>query len=75
MIDESECFFLWAIPSWEHWAEFKKAQRTHPALIKWRIRAYEETTSIFRFLLADAPLSPFRTHRQPARSDQTDWEE
>jgi len=75
MIDESECFFLWAIPTWEHWAEFEKAQRTHPALIKWRTRAHEETTSIFRFLLADAPLSPFRTHRQPARSDQTDWEE
>ena len=75
MIDESECFFLWAIPTWEQWAEFEKAQRTHPALIKWRTRAYEETTSIFRFLLADAPLSPFRTQRQPARSDQSDWEE
>ena len=58
MIDESECFLLWAIPTWEHWAEFEKAQRTHPALIKWRTRAYEETTSIFRFLLVDAPLAP-----------------
>jgi hypothetical protein len=44
MIDESECFFLWAIPTWEHWAEFEKAQRTHPTLIKWRARALEETT-------------------------------
>jgi len=75
MIDESECFLLWAIPTWEHWAEFEKAQRIHPALIKWRTRAYEETTSIFRFLLVDAPLSPLRTHRQPARSDQSGWEE
>jgi hypothetical protein len=75
MIDDSECFLLWAIPTWEHWAEFEKAQRTHPTLIKWRNRAFEETSSIFRFLLVDAPLSPFRTHRQPARSDQSDWEE
>ena len=36
MIDDSECFFLWAIPTWEQWAEFEKAQRTHPALLKWR---------------------------------------
>ena len=31
MIDDSECFLLWAIPTWEQWAEFEKAQRTHPA--------------------------------------------
>ena len=28
-----------------------------------------------RFLLVDAPLSPFRTHRQPARSDRIDYED
>ena len=75
MIDDSECFLLWAIPSWEQWAEFEKARRGHPPLAKWRSRSLEETTSWSRFLLVDAPLSPFRTLRQPARSDQTDWEE
>ncbi len=75
MIDDSECFFLWAIPTWEQWAEYEKAQRSHPALRTWRDRALRETSSMHRFLLVDAPLCPFRTHRQPSRSDRTDWEE
>jgi len=75
MIDDSECILLWAIPTWEQWAEFEKARRTHPPLVKWRRRNLVETTSVQRFLLVDAPLSPFRTQRQPARSDQVDWEE
>jgi hypothetical protein len=75
MIDDSECFLLWAIPTWEQWAEFEKARRTHPPLVKWRHRNLVDTTSVQRFLLVDAPLSPFRTQRQPARSDQVDWEE
>jgi hypothetical protein len=75
MIDDSECFLLWAVPTWEHWAEFEKATRTHPSLVKWRNRALEEAVSTERFLLVDSPLCPFRTHRQPARTDQVDWEE
>ncbi len=75
MIDDSECFLLWAIPTWEQWAEFEKARRTHGRLTTWRSRALDETTSMQRFLLVDSPLCPFRTHRQPARSDQVDWEE
>ncbi|MGP0030495.1 MAG: NIPSNAP family containing protein [Acidimicrobiales bacterium] len=75
MSDDSECFFLWAVPTWEQWAAFEKAQRTHPALRKWRDRVQRETRSMHRFLLVDAPLCPFRTHRQPARSDRTDWQE
>jgi hypothetical protein len=75
MIDDSECFLLWSIPTWEHWAEFEKARRTHPPLVRWDGRVTEAATSAQRFLLVDAPLSPFRTHRQPARSDQIDWEE
>jgi hypothetical protein len=73
MIDDSECLLLWAIPSWEQWAEFEKARRTHPPLAKWSSRLAECTTSHSRVLLVDSPLSPFRTHRQPARSDRTDW--
>ena len=26
MVDDSECFVLWAMPQWEQWAEFEKAQ-------------------------------------------------
>lgn len=75
MIDDSECFFLWAIPSWEQWAELEKGRRSHPTVAKWRARVVEETTAFSRFLLVDSPLCPFRTHRQPQRSDRTDWQD
>jgi hypothetical protein len=75
MIDDSECLLLWAIPTWEQWAEFEKARRSHPPLAKWSTRLAECTTSHARVLLVDSQLCPFRTHRQPARSDQNDWTE
>jgi hypothetical protein len=75
MVDDSECFLLWAIPTWEHWAQFEAAQRGDPNLVKWRSEAREVATSWYRFLLVDAPLCPFRTGRQPSRADRTDWEE
>jgi hypothetical protein len=73
MIDESECFLLWAIPTWEQWAEVESIWRSHPDLSTWRTRLLAETTSFSRFLLVDSPLCPFRIHRQPAYSDRTDW--
>lgn len=72
MSNDSECFVLWAIPSWEQWAALERAQHRHPAMAKWLSRRRESTESFNRFLMVDAPLSPFRTHRQPAFSDQTD---
>jgi hypothetical protein len=73
MINDSECILLWAIPSWEQWAELEGARRSHPLLQKWRSLVQEQARTMTRILLVDAPLSPFRTHRQPARTDQTDW--
>ncbi len=73
MGDDSECFFLWAVPTWDRWAEVEQARRTHPPLARWRQRVLDETTSFSRILLVDAPLCPFRIHRQPAYSDRTDW--
>ena len=75
MVDDSECFLLWAIPTWEDWARFEEAQRLDPALVRWRDEAREVTTAWYRFLLVDAPLCPFRTGRQPSRADRTGWEE
>ncbi len=75
MSNDRECFLLWAIPSWEQWAEFEQSRRTHAPIQKWRHRIVEEADSFSQILLVDAPLCPFRTHRQPARSDQTDWKE
>jgi hypothetical protein len=75
MVDESECLLLWAIPTWEHWAHFEVANRTDPKLAAWRAESRDVATSWCRFLLVDAPLSPFRTGRQPSRADRTEWEE
>lgn len=76
MTNDSEAFLLWAIPTWTQWAELEKALRTDPALSAWRAQSNELTTSFNRYLLVDAPLSPFRTGRQPRREDRTEqWVE
>jgi hypothetical protein len=75
MVGDSEVFLLWAIPTWERWAEAEKAERAGSKLAQWRRSFYDRTTFAHRFLLVDSPLSPFRTGRQPTRSDRTDWVE
>jgi hypothetical protein len=70
MRDESECFLLWAVPSWEQWAELEHAERAETPLRRWRRAVFKRTTSVQRILLVDAPLSPMRTGRQPAASDR-----
>ena len=75
MAGESECFLLWAIPSWAQWGEFEAAHETDPALGRWRNRTYELSNRQYRFLMVDSPLSPMRTGRQPSRDDRADWED
>ena len=46
------------------------------ALQRWRKRTYELSEKWHRFLVVDAPLSPMRIGRQPARSDRDEgWED
>lgn len=73
MRNDSEVFTLWAIPAWENWAEWEKAQYRDPEVVKWRSRAADIAIDWERFLLVDAPLSPFRTGRQPAESDRDSY--
>ena len=75
MVNESECIILWAIPTWEQWAAFEKAQREDDALVAWRKSIEGLALDTHRFLLVDSPLSPFRTGRQPPESDQRPLEE
>ena len=76
MVDDSECFVLWSIPTWEQWVEFEKAQRSDDDIMAFRRDARELTTSITRILLVDSPFCPFKTGRQPLRSDRTEpWDE
>jgi hypothetical protein len=75
MIDESECFLLWALPTWESWAGLEHAERSDSPVRAWRRWVYEHSESWRRFLMVDAPLSPLRTGRQPSRADRVDWDE
>jgi hypothetical protein len=66
---DDECVVIWAIPTWAHWAEFEKAVYADGRLKAWRDRQWG-CRSFERFLMADAPLSPMKLGRQPARSDR-----
>lgn len=73
MAGDDECIVLWAVPTWKAWAAFEHAHTADPAVEKWRRDALTHVRAWQRTLLVDAPLSPFRTGRQPARRDRTDW--
>lgn len=76
MVDDDECFLLWAIPTWADWARFEDAHHgagADPGVAAWRRASAEVVTARHRFLLVDSPLSPLRTGRQPHRDDRTDW--
>jgi hypothetical protein len=76
MVNDSECFLLWAIPTFAQWGELEAAQRSDSGLERWRKRSYDLSTHQHRFLLVDAPLSPMRTGRQPSRADrEAGWED
>lgn len=75
MHDDSECIVIWAIESWGHWAEYERAVDGDPGVRSWRDRCWSGG-GFERFLMCDAPLSPMRIGRQPARSDRVDdWSE
>jgi hypothetical protein len=56
---DDECIVIWAIPTWEHWAELEKAVYADPRLRAWRDRQWG-CEGFERFLMSD----------QPARSDR-----
>lgn len=70
MCNDAEVVLLWAIPTWERWAEFESAQRLDAAIGRWRATVTERSSGWQRILLVDAPLCPFRTGRQPLDSDR-----
>ena len=80
MVGGSECFLLWAIPSWHDWQALEAAQSGRApapdALVAWRDHTQQRTERQHRFLLVDAPLSPMRIGRQPSRDDRAEgWTE
>jgi hypothetical protein len=69
MHDDRECTLIWAIPSWEQWGAYEQAVYADPRLKAWRDRLWG-AGAFERVLMCDAPLSPMRIGRQPARSDR-----
>lgn len=67
--NDSEVLLLWGLPAWEDWARFERAQGDDDVRA-WRNTATTLAIDWERFLLADAPLSPLRTGRQPLASDR-----
>jgi hypothetical protein len=67
MANDDEALLLWAIPTWQQWADGEQ----DPDLGRWRRELDARTWH--RVLMVDAPLSPMRTGRQPSRADRTDW--
>jgi hypothetical protein len=76
MHDDAECVLIWAIPSWEQWADLEKAVHYRGGLSAWRDLVRARTTGFERILMMDAPLCPLRIGRQPARSDRAEgWDD
>ncbi len=75
MVDDDEALLIWTIPTWAQWGAAERAHRQDDQVVAWRDGVRELTTSWQRVLLVDAPLSPFRTGRQPSRDDRTDWQD
>lgn len=81
MVNDDEALLLWAIPSWHAWAQAESVQALGSGatgfaprtdLTEWRAGLADLVTSWHRILLVDAPLSPFRTLRQPRVQDQVE---
>lgn len=73
MANDDEALLLWAIDTWAHWADAEAAHCRDDDLVSWRSGLHDIVSEWQRILLVDAPLSPFRTLRQPSVDDRTDW--
>lgn len=73
MVNDDEALLLWAIPSWQQWADGEAAHASDDAVVQWRAGVAPTVAGWHRTLLVDSPLSPLRTHRQPSVDDRTDW--
>jgi hypothetical protein len=69
MRDNEECVLLWAIPDWEAWAAVEAGESAGRQRLLPRAAALIRQRQ--RILLVDSPLSPFRTGRQPTRTDRS----
>ena len=69
MAHDDECIVIWAIPTWEAWAQVEEAELDHAGVRAWQERLHA-ARGFARFLMNDAPLCPLRTGRQPTVDDR-----
>jgi hypothetical protein len=74
MVNDDECILLWSIPTWSRWAAFERVHGDDSEVHTWRAGLHDVVDRWERIVMTDAPLSPFKTGRQPSRDDRTDWE-
>lgn len=75
MVNDDEAILLWAIPTWDAWAQAEKNAPADESILEWKRLCSDHVERRHRVLLVDSPLSPLKIGRQPARSDQVDWNE
>lgn len=64
--DDDECVLIWSFDGWGAWAAAESGRH----LAGWRATQRDLVTRRRRIALADAPLSPTRTGRQPTLADR-----
>jgi hypothetical protein len=75
MRSESEAILIWAIPTWQEWAEFERAVLGPEPEVRWDDTGAAFSALTLRTLLVDAPLAPLRTGRQPRVEDRRTLDE
>jgi hypothetical protein len=73
MRNDDECILIWSVPTWATWTAYEIAHLDDSAISAWRRSLDDIVTTWERNLMVDAPLSPFKTGRQPHIDDRTDW--
>jgi hypothetical protein len=71
LINERECFILWAIPDWQAWAAFERAWCSSGALLELQRSSRSIVDRFERRLMTDSALNPMVLGRQPSESDPT----
>ncbi len=71
MSNDHEVIMIWSIPDWGTWAGFESSHEDPGSAIRvFRNRVPQSPVGWSRILMADAPLSPLRTGRQPQVDDR-----
>ncbi len=77
MVGDREVILLWALPSWDVWAQLEQADLAGAdgALAPWRAALLDAGAKVHRTVLVEAPLSPMRLGRQPEVGDRRPLDE